>query len=1144
MKTNISPMEFRKKSCLTDADLYAYVSGQGESDKIHSIEAHLEKCPACRESLAELLEILQPSAAEGDIEVGKPTGAEVAQTIATIQGISHKERAERTRLYRRFQWPVAAAAAIAFIVLGAWGVKYYEDARKSRAFFSEARAVLEQTYPGASPSNLRLELPFSVLSKTRSAPEADSLRKAENLFFQALAFRENMVDARLGLACIYLNESKFSQAQSEFQKVLDSQQENVQALIGRGVARYEEAVQGLNPVQRNPLLQGALDDFNAALKLEPKSLEARYDKIWALFESGIHKEALEEIDFYLALDTGSVWAEGLRGLKAKMRANQIGFLRDVIRNSARNRDEMALKEFARQVPHRLPEAIFYATKQAVKLEGSPVAQNAPTSADMLWVARILEGLYSDATGDTGLKAFLAFHVGLSPPQRSLKQASDKAFLKLEDLYTKGDFAAVLSRSKLLEPQYRDLKDHWQLANLHLFRGNSYYLGRADFQAAEAEFHKMLEIAERIPSLDYSARALGSLALIHGMQRQFDDGLFYADRLKALVENHNLTSWKAYAYSDTGSLLRRAGQLEQSIQEYSVALEMAYRQPDGAKIVETLENLSQAMDGLGRIQEARDFLRMALKQQDALLESGVLPAGSPTTLRRLNLLFRQGELALRTNDFVSAEQFFAESLKSTPPSMHELRGRNCIGLADIYVRTNRIHEAKAFLESAAAIGALGQYPEIEWKTKLIEGRLLERTGRRRQAILSFRQAIELLERMRAHIRSDNLRQSFFTDRFDPFKTMVSSLYASDVGKKEALAFVDRAKSNTLKEHLKLADPTTQSPEKSRSVANAYPILEYFFADDELLIFLTKGDRLESFAQRIPASEISRQVQQYLESVRSNDSRAFLKIARLLYDELVAPVEKHAFENPSETLVILPDGPLHLLPFGGLQDARGRFIIEKNPVSYAPSRSVFKHCLFLQKPKVPGGFDAALIDGSSGLPNAKKELYYLSSLYGRNASILAPKDVSIFRQRIAHSQIVHFSGHSVSVQGRPVLLLQNSPSKIYVDCQAINTWNMTEAYLVNLAGCSTAIGPLSEGEAPWGLIPAFLNAGSPAIIASLMPVDDVSTEHLSRRFYDLLHQGSGKAQALRQAQIALLNASRSNSDVKPQSWVPYVLVGNPQ
>ena len=127
---------------------------------------------------------------------------------------------------------------------------------------------------------------------------------------------------------------------------------------------------------------------------------------------------------------------------------------------------------------------------------------------------------------------------------------------------------------------------------------------------------------------------------------------------------------------------------------------------------------------------------------------------------------------------------------------------------------------------------------------------------------------------------------------------------------------------------------------------------------------------------------------------------------------------------------------------------------------------------------------------------------------------------------------------------MLLLQTFPDEVYLDSRAIGALKLRQAQLVNLAGCSSGIGPIGEGEAPWGLIPAFLNAGAPSILACYTPVDDAMTEELNRNFYDQLQQRTGKAKALRNAQIALLDAARSNREINPQSWVPYFLVGNPQ
>jgi CHAT domain-containing protein len=1144
MTTNGSLLEFKKDDCLSDADLYRYVSGQSGVEENHSIETHLSRCADCRQDLAGLLEILHPVREHAGIEIPQLSEPEFAQTIALIRSTSQQERTARKPVALRLRWPVAAAAAIGFIAFGLWSVKYFYEVRKSELFFTQASAILEQSYPGVSPGNLRLALPFAVNSTNRSNPGSDSSRQAENLFFQALAFRENMVEARLGLASIYLSESKFTRARDEFQKVLDARKEHVPALIGRGVAQYEEAVQGLDPAKRSILLQESLNDFNTALKLDPDSLEARYNKIWTLFENGLHQEALQEIELYLSRDPGSAWAEGLRGLKTKIRATQSGAVEEEVRRSALERDAGALQKLAYHAPYQMPNAIISAMRQSLQLEQAFAVKDVrPNSDDYVWAAQTIEGAYSKATGDSSFKAFLAFHVGLSPPQRELKRTLDRQVQFLNKLYGNSKFDLILIRSKPLEHQYATLGDFWQLADLHHLRGNSLYMGKADLRAAETEFRKMLGIGEQLHAVDLEARALGSLAMIYGMQRNFDESLIYANRMKALAQSHNLQSWNAYACIILGNQLRRMGQTDESFREYSAAMEMAYRLLDAVIIVEALENLGELADRLGHTQKAEAFYKLAYQQQDSFGKNSEKKARPEADIRRLNLLFKQGELAFRRKDYASAEAFFQNSLKSSLSTMHELKGRNCLGLAEVYCSTNRIREAETMLESAIASSALGQYPEIEWKAKFIESRLFLRAGQNRQALSSLRQAIEIVEHMRDQIQLEDFRQSFLTDRYEPFKAMVSLLHESG-DNRQTLEFIDRAKSMTLREHLRLPALTFRPQEHPIPIKNTYPIIEYFFATNELFIFLTRNGQIEVVSQPISAEAMSRQIRQYLEGIRRNDAGEYGKMARLLYDELISPIEEHIFVEAPETLVILPDGPLHLLPFAGLQDAQGRFMIEKAPVAFAPSRSVFEHCLSMKREKIFDNSRAALIDGSAGLASAKEELIYLSSLYGSNASILAPNDAPRFKQAVERSRIVHFAGHAITMQGKPALLLQSSPRKIYLDCQAINTWNMSQAYLVNLAGCNTGIGPLAEGEAPWGLIPAFLNAGSPAIVASLMPVDDAATKRLSCQFYDLLQKGNSKAQALRQAQLVLLDSARSKSDIKPQSWAPYVLVGNPQ
>jgi CHAT domain-containing protein/Tfp pilus assembly protein PilF len=1139
-------MKFSKARCLGDEDLYLYLSGQGNSEMLGSMEFHFAQCAECRRHLAELVEILHPGDEQTEQEIPVLSQEERDQALGIIQGISIKERSTSLRPSYRFRWPLAAAASIAIVALTFWGLKFFYEIRKSEAFFTQAEAILNQNYVDASPSNLRLDFPFHSASTSRSVVAPESLRQAENLFFQALAFQESMTKAHLGLACIYLRESKLVPARDEFQKVLAIDKGNVPAWIGHGVTQYEEAIQSGDPLKRRIELEGALSDFNEALKMVPGSSEALYNKIWTLFESGLHKEALQEIERYLVRDSNSVWAEALKGLKVRMRATQLSAVQEDVLRFARERNKDALMELVRQAPYQMPAAIKFVMRRSNKLDWTPVESGRSDPENLCWAFDVMETAYRASTGDAGFKALPAFYAGLSPPQRELKKILDNKFKDLDDLFLKGQFADVLKASAPLISQYTKLQDFWNMADIHHLRGNALYLGKADFHAAEAEYRKMLGLADRMNALALKANALGLVALAFSAQSKFDDGLQYAAEIQSLAQEHHLKSSELYSHMRLGALFRGMGQFDQSFREYTAALKMGYQLLDGLYVVESLENLAHLADRLGRIQDARSLYQWTLQQQDEFLTNRILQSRPELTNRRLNMLFAQGALALRCGEWVSAESWFQKSLNSTPSDMHELAGRNRLGLAEIYLRTDRIPEAEAMVDSVMAPGASGRYPEIEWQAHSLKGQLLERSGNHAEALASLQQAMKALETMRRSIQSENMRQSFFMDRFDPFKTMVSILHISSNNKK-ALEYVDRAKSMTLRESLGMPEWMSSSRENSiqgEQKISAYPIVEYFFIDSGLLISFTRGEQVECVSTKISEAEFSSQVKECLECVKKNDTKRFSRIARKLYDELIAPVEKSLFADSFETLILLPDGPLHLLPFAGLQDPQGRFLIEKTPIAVAPSRIVLRHCLAKGQKMPSANLHATLIDGSAGLSSAQKELAYISRLYGRNAAILASRDLSVFKPSVAHSEIVHFSGHSAEMQGKPVLLLRAAPNEIFLNCQTIAAWRLPQSCLVNLAGCSTGIGPLSEGESPWGLIPAFLNAGAPAIIASLAPVDDASTERLNCRLYELLREGVGKAKALQKAQIALLDSARSQSDIRPQSWIPYILIGNPQ
>ena len=1131
--------KYSKETCLTDEDLYLYISRQADAERIGLAEGHFAECSACRRNLANLIEILH-SEGEQTTEIPEPSKAELDRTIEVIQDIARKEHFRKNQILRWIRWPMAAAAAITFVALSQLAIKQLQEKNRSEAFFLQARAMLEQNYTGTSPDNLRLSLPFSPKAANRGDAGSESLRSAENLFFQALAIREDMVEAHLGLGFIYLNESKFARARNEFQKVLDIRKNQSQALLGRGVAQYEEAIQGPDPLQRDALLKSALNDFDTALKMDPVSAEARYDKIWSLFESGQHEQALQEIELYLSRDSGSVWAEGLKALRTRIKATQSSAVEEEVNRAARARDRAALVELAQQAPYQIPPAIWSAMRRSLAGDSEPVEIGNPSSEDLHWAAETMEAAYSEATGDHSFRTFIDYYDGLSPPEREFKKSLDRTFQSLVKLHQSGEFDPVLSGTKSLKSQYEKIKDWWQLANLHHLRGNCLYEGKADFHGAEAEYRQMYQIAGRLNMPDETALALSCLATIYSAQKKFDQSMASSTKVRSLAKKYKVDSWQISAGINLGKQYLNLGHFQQALNEYAAALNLAYRLLDGLRIIESLQNSGIAMDRLGYAKEAGAYYRLASLQQEMFLNNQILRATPEVISLHFSLLFRQGDLALRNGDLAGAEALFQEVLKSAPHGMRELEARSRIGLSEVLLRTKRIPEAEQILEPVMPLTGLSQYPEIGWKADFLQGRLLEETGHSEEALQYYQKSIAILEQMRQQIKPEDMKQSFLVDRYDPFKAGVELLFRSPGNEQELVKFVDEAKSTTLKEHLNPVDSTVRGKPQEQSFA----IVEYFFMRDRLLILATNKGRTQTVARNISSDEVYRQVGKFLESIRKNDSSNFIRTAKLLYGELIEPIENSAINASSDTLVILPDGPLYLLPFAGLQDRAGRFLIEKTPIVFAPSRSVFYHCLSLHRGSASTRDDLLLVDGSAGLPNAQDEVAYISSLYKKNTLIRSARDIATFAREAEEANIFHFSGHAIIQRGQPALLLQRYPKEVYLDCQQIRTWRMPQSKLVNLAGCSTGIGPISDGEAPWGLIPAFLDAGSPAVLASLMEVDDASTSSLSCRFYDQLRKGVGIAKALQTAQLALLDSARIPSDTKPQSWTPYILVGNPQ
>jgi CHAT domain-containing protein/tetratricopeptide (TPR) repeat protein len=338
-----------------------------------------------------------------------------------------------------------------------------------------------------------------------------------------------------------------------------------------------------------------------------------------------------------------------------------------------------------------------------------------------------------------------------------------------------------------------------------------------------------------------------------------------------------------------------------------------------------------------------------------------------------------------------------------------------------------------------------------------------------------------------------------------------------------------------------------------------LLEYFVGQKELYVFaLRRGDlRVASVARTAELDSALQRTQRHLYDYRPGQGDDEASLATL-YRYLIAPVADAVAD--ARKLIIVPDGPLHYLPFDLLSadGQRANHLIHTHTLHYGYSASLLQQAIderrgypteaVLAMAPFAGGEAGGI--RSQGFGRLRDSQAEVESVGG---SIYTEGNATKRRfLRVAGSyNVLHLATHATVNDEDPSQSFiafypqqRDSVANYRLYTHELYNMRLDSVKLVILSACEAGNGQLVRGEGVMSLARAFAYAGCPNTVTTLWKADDRSSARLTARLHHYLKQGWEKDEALRQAKLDYLNNPEVHPAQKtPYYWANFVFIGDP-
>ena len=707
-----------------------------------------------------------------------------------------------------------------------------------------------------------------------------------------------------------------------------------------------------------------------------------------------------------------------------------------------------------------------------------------------------------------------------------------------------------------------------------------------YAKAEADLNSAQKIYDEIKNLSGKVSALTSLGILALEQGNAELAL---SRFEAAYKLGIGTDpgVQGYGQSNIAEALQKLGRHAEALTRFESSL--AYKRAHNDKATEgyTVARMATSLIALGRLSDAQAALRSAI----SLCEQSKDRESLALACRQLAELYeKSGELSvaiLFAKKAVDAQEERRTASRSLEQAAQDtlkfIVSLDYKYLASLLVKSGRTAEAEQVLgllkqteiqlvggidesrkatltRTAGEVAAEDAYDKATAEVASLGARLQELLALKHRLKSQDAEVLQLTSKLEA-------AEAEFNKRFD---SIVNSAKAQGA----ALGRMDKLQES--KDGI--ASALASLPPRSAAV--------YLLCTPDAVQFIVITPSVKLVrSRRIASSELASRIMAF-RSVLDNPAKDAVPAARALYDVLWKPIAADIARLGAVNVMLSLDGPVRYIPMGALHDGKDWLASRYNLSLFMPA-ALGK---IAQKPSpvwnvfTAGVSKSRSVDDGFGtqvdfspLPGVSREVSRIGTVMRSGGAPCLDDSFTLDAFKLgllSQPRVVHLASHfqfNPGSESKSFLLTGKGDVLRVSDTRVLTPVAFRSVELLTLSACQTGMSTeKADGSEVEGISGILQRKGAAAVLSTLWPVADESTEAFMSSFYALRSKSPGvtKVQCLRQIQVAMIQgqlapgtgnkaasragATRSTAKVATQSnqrtwshpyyWAPFILQGN--